>query len=42
MTSETFLHMKRKRHAWNNYLAKKRMEDVAEYKWVRNVTNDYV
>ena len=42
MTSETLLHIKRKRHAWNKYLATRRMEDFEEYKRVRNGTNDYV
>ena len=42
MTSETLLHIKRKRHAWNKYLATRRMEDFEEYKRVRNETNDYV
>ena len=42
MTSETLLHIKRKRHSWNKYLATRRMEDFEEYKRIRNVTNDYV
>ena len=42
MTSETLLHIRRKHHAWNKYLATRRMEDFEDYKWVRNVTNDYV
>ena len=42
MTSETLLHIQRKRHAWNKYLATRRMEDFEEYKRVRNETNDYV
>ena len=29
-------------HAWNKYLATRRMEDFEEYKRVRNETNDYV
>ena len=42
MTSETLLHIKRKRHAWNKYLATRRTDDFEEYKRVRNGTNDYV
>ena len=42
MTSETLLHIKRKRHVWNKYLATRRTEDFEEYKQVRNGTNDYV
>ena len=42
MTSETLLHIKRKRHAWNKYLATRRTEDFEQYKRVRNITNEYV
>ena len=42
MTGEVLLHIKRKRHAWNKYLATRRMEDYEEYKRVRNMTNYYV
>ena len=42
MTSEALLHIKRKRHAWNRYLATKRREDFEHYKQVRNVANEYV
>ena len=33
--------MKRKRHAWNKYIATKRMKKIVEYKPFRNVTNDF-
>ena len=32
MTSETLLHIERKRHAWNKYLATNRTEDFEKHK----------
>ena len=42
MTSEILLHIKRRRHAWNKYLATRRREEFESYKQVRNVANEYV
>ena len=36
------MQFKRKRHAWNKYLATRGMEDFEGYKRVRNGTNGYV
>lgn len=42
MTGETLNHIKKKRHAWNKYMATKRNDDYEEYKRVRNTTNEVV
>lgn len=42
MTGETLTHIKRKRHAWDKYLATRRAEDYETYKQVRNETNEFV
>ena len=39
---EALVHIERKRHAWNKYLAARRIEDFNEYKRVRNLTNEFV
>ena len=42
MNIETLLHIKRKRHTWNKYIATRMKEDFEEYKQVRNLTNEFV
>ena len=42
MKGDTLTHIKKKRHAWNKYLATRRDEDYELYKQVRNTTNEVV
>ncbi|WAR05168.1 hypothetical protein MAR_020537, partial [Mya arenaria] len=42
MSGEVLSHIKKKRHAWDKYLATRRNEDYEAYKIVRNRANDFV